>query len=66
MRIFLEQEQHLVWDRIQQDFHQPNKAEYLALITVEQQSAIECFLQFVIDYGKDYNLRSMEQINYEL
>ena len=51
--MFLEEEQHLVWDRIQQAFHQPHKTEYLALITVEQQSAIKDFLQFVVDYGKD-------------
>ena len=60
--IFLAQEQHRVFDRIQRDFHQRNKAEYLASITVEQKSAIYKFLQFVINYSTGYEREGVQEI----
>ena len=59
---FLVQEQHQVFDRIQRDFHQRNKGEYLASITVEQQSAICKFLQFVINYSTDYEREEVQKV----
>ena len=60
--IFLAQEQYRVFDRIQRDFHRRNIAEYLASITVEQQSAIYKFLQFVINYSTDYEREEVQKV----